>query len=63
MFQRQAGGGAQAVRIKDGCCETLKLELVWTKVNKSDDALVCFCLVCVNLLSLFEELLKASHVG
>lgn len=26
-----------------------------SKVNKSDDALVCFCLVCVNLLSLLEE--------
>lgn len=33
----------------------LELDQCGRKVNKSDDALVCLCLVCVSLLSIFAE--------
>lgn len=51
---RTGEGAAKAVRINTGAVKP-QAGSVSTKVNKSDDALVCFCLVCVNLLSLFEK--------
>lgn len=52
--QRQTVEGTQTVRTDVGRCGT-RVGCVLTKVNKSDHALVCFCLVYVNPLGLFDE--------